>query len=97
MAELGNGNRPLDIISYKKDGRTFLLLANSRRGVMKISTDNVEKQEGITQKIDATAGLAYETIEGLKGVEHLDRLGDAHALLLVKNGKSLSLESVPLP
>ena len=68
VAELGNGNRPLDIISYQKDGRTFLLLANSRRGVMKISTDNVEKQEGITQKIDSTAGLSYETIDGLKGM-----------------------------
>ena len=97
VAELGNGNRPLDIISYKKDGRTFLLLANNKRGVMKISTDNVEKQEGITQRIDATAGLSYETIEGLKGVEHLDRLGDAHALLLVRSGTGLSLESVPLP
>jgi hypothetical protein len=97
VAELGNMNRPLDIISYEQGGRKFLLLANSKRGVMKISTDNVEKQEGITQRIDGTSGLAYETIGGLKGVEHLDRLGDAHALLLVRNGASLSLESVPLP
>lgn len=97
VAELGNMNRPLDIISYEKDGRKFLLLANSKRGVMKISTDNVEKQEGITHQIGGTAGLSYETVEGLKGVEHLDRLGDANALLLVKNGSSLSLESVPLP
>jgi len=97
VAELGNMNRPLDIIAYEKDGRKFLLLANSRRGVMKITTDNVEKQEGITQQIGGTAGLSYETVDGLKGVEHLDRLGDANALLLVKNGSSLSLESVPLP
>src|SRR4029077_15924490 len=97
VAELGNGNRRLDIISYQKDGRTFLLLANSKRGVMKISTDNVEKQDGITQKIDGTAGLAYDTIDGLKGVEHLDRLGDAHALLLVRTGTGLNLETVPLP
>jgi len=97
VAELGNMNRPLDIISYKKDGRMYLLLANSRRGVMKISTENVEKQEGITQQIGGTAGLSYETVEGLKGVEHLDRIDDAHALLLVKNGKSISLESVALP
>ena len=97
VAELGNGNRPLDIISYQKDGSTFLLLANSRRGVMKISTDNVQKQEGITQRINGTAGLPYDTIDGLKGVEHLDRLDDAHALLLVRSGTGLSLESVPLP
>jgi hypothetical protein len=97
VAELGNMNRPLDIITYQKGGQMFLLLANNKRGVMKISTDNVEKQEGITQRISATAGLSYETVEGLKGVEHLDRLGDAHALLLVRSGTGLSLETVALP
>ncbi len=35
IAELGAGNRPLDMISYKKDGHDFILMANSSRGVMK--------------------------------------------------------------
>src|SRR5205823_2739866 len=74
VAELGNMNVPLDIIAYQKDGRTFLLLANSRRGVMKISTDNIEQQQGITEPIrgGGTAGLTYDTLGNLKGVEHLD-------------------------
>src|SRR5579872_4519057 len=97
VAELGNMNRPLDIISYQKEGRTYLLLANSNRGVMKISTDNIEKQDGITQRINGTAGLKYDTIAGLKGVEHLDKLGDDHALLLVRTEGGLNLQSVPLP
>ena len=37
VAELGNRNRPLDMIVYKKEGENFLLMANSARGVMKIS------------------------------------------------------------
>lgn len=98
IAELGNRNRPLDIISYEKDGRQFLLMANSARGVMKITTDNIDKQAGITDKIDGTAGLGYETIENLKGVEQLDKLGSQMALLLVRaDDKSLNLESIPLP
>jgi hypothetical protein len=99
VAELGNMNKPLDIISYDKGGRTFLLLANSARGVMKISTDNIAQQQGITEPVrgGGTAGLTYDTISNLKGVEHLDKLGDDYALLLVKTGNGLNLESVPLP
>ncbi len=102
VAELGNRNRPLDIISYQKDGHTFLLLANSNRGVMKISTDNIAQQQknGITEPIKdgATAGLTYDTLKDLKGVEHLDKLGEDHALLLVRaDDKSLKLESMKLP
>src|SRR5262245_27521778 len=47
IAELGNRNRPLDMIVYQKDGKDYLLLANNSRGVMKISTDQIEKAEGI--------------------------------------------------
>jgi hypothetical protein len=98
VAELGNRNRPLDIIAYQKDGRTFLLLANSARGVMKIATDTIDQQASISQPVKGTAGLSYDTVEGLKGVEHLDKLGDAHAVLLVRteNG-ALNLQTVALP
>ena len=41
IAELGNRNRPLDMIVYEKDGKDYLLLANSSRGVMKISTAGI--------------------------------------------------------
>jgi hypothetical protein len=74
-----------------------LLLANNARGVMKIATDGIEKQEGITERISGTAGLKYDTIADLEGVEQLDRLGDDHALLLVKSGDALALQAVALP
>ncbi|MDB5390793.1 MAG: hypothetical protein JWM11_6439 [Planctomycetaceae bacterium] len=98
VAELGNQNRPLDIISYEKDGQNYLLLANNNRGVMKIGTQNLEKQTGITSPIKGTAGLGYDTVKDLKGVEHLDKLGTTSALLLVRgDDKNLSLQSIPLP
>src|SRR5205807_6440448 len=57
VAELGNQNRPLDMIVYKKGGKEYILLANSARGVMKISTEGIDKAEGITAKVNDTAGL----------------------------------------
>ncbi len=41
IAELGNRNRPLDMIVYQKDGKEFLLMSNNSRGVMTIPTDGV--------------------------------------------------------
>jgi len=100
IAELGNMNRPIDMIVYQKDGKDFLLLANSSRGVMKISTDNIEKTESITAPVKGGGkkGLPYETIEGWKGVDHLDRYDDKNALVLRHTeGGSVTLESLPLP
>ena len=82
IAELGNRNRPLDMIVYQKDGKDYLLLANSSRGIMKISTDQIEHMENITARVSDKKGLAYETIEGWTGVEQLDRLDPQHALVV---------------
>ena len=97
IAELGNRNRPLDIIAYEKNGKNYLLLSNSARGVMKISTDTLGEQKGITERVADKAGLGYDTVAELKGVEQLDKLGKDQALLLVRSENSLNLSSVALP
>jgi len=98
IAELGNRNRPLDMIVYQKDGKDFVLMANNSRGVMKIPTEDFDKVEGITRPIRGTAGVSYETIAGLKGVQQMDRLDKENALVLVRTESgSLDLNSVALP
>ena len=99
IAELGNHNRPIDMIVYEKNGKSFLLLANSSRGVMKISTDHIENMEGITSPVsDGTKGLPYETIAGWTGIDQLDRFDEKNALVLRRGeGSSLNLEALPLP
>jgi hypothetical protein len=98
IAELGNGNRPLDMIVYQKNGKDFILMANSKRGIMKITTENIDQIEGITKPVSQKAGLPYETISALKGVQHLDLLDKENALLLVRSDSgSLNLESIALP
>lgn len=100
IAELGNRNRPLDMIVYQKGGKDYLLLANSSRGIMKIDTALIEGSESITQPVKdgATRGVGYETIDSWKGVEQLDRLDTAHAAVLRKGeAGAMNLESLPLP
>jgi hypothetical protein len=99
IAELGAGNRPLDMILYKKGGREFLLMSNNSRGVMKIPTENFGSAAAITAPVSAeTAGIGYETIASMKGVEQLDQL-DAQNSIVIARGDSgaLNLQVVPLP
>ena len=100
VAELGNRNKPLDIIVYKKNGKNFLLIANSARGVMKVTTDKVNSIKPITERVGggSSAGLSYDTVDELKGVVQLDRLNDDNAVVLVQTSSgSLNLQTVALP
>lgn len=100
IAELGNRNRPLDMIVYSKDGKDWLLLANSSRGIMKISTDGIEAAGAIEEPVTGgePKGQPYETIKEWTGVEQLDKLGGSLAVVLRKtDAGAMTLESLPLP
>jgi hypothetical protein len=98
IAELGNRNRPLDMIVYQKDGKDYLLMANSSRGVMKIPTDGAGNAPGITARVPDKQGLGYETIASLKGVEQIDQLDDHRAVVLIKDPSgSMNLQTIELP
>jgi hypothetical protein len=100
IAELGNRNRPLDMIVYQKDGKDYLLLANNSRGIMKIETDKIENAESIESPVSGGGkkGLAYETVEAWTGVDQLDRYDTKHAVVVRRgDGGSLNLEALPLP
>jgi hypothetical protein len=86
IAELGNRNRPLDMIVYTRDKQDYVLMANNARGVMKIPADQFDKAEPITARPQGeTAGVKYETIDELKGVIQLDKLDDGRALVLIQD------------
>ena len=100
VAELGNRNRPLDIIVYTKDKKDYALMANNARGVMKITLEGIDKAEGITDAVrgGGTAGTKYETVADLKDVVQLDRLDDEHAVIVVDNkDKGMALKTIKLP
>lgn len=96
IAELGNRNQPLDMIVYKKDGKDYVLMANSARGVMKIAAADFAGAPELTAAVSGggTAGVKAETVKELTDVVQLDKLDDGHAILLLKDG---TLKTVPLP
>jgi hypothetical protein len=98
IAELGAGNRPLDMILYKKAGRDFLLMSNNSRGVMKIATDGFAAASPITAPVSAeTAGVPYETVKSMQGIEQLDLLDAQNSIVIAKTGSAVNLQVVPLP
>jgi hypothetical protein len=99
IAELGNRNRPLDMIVYRKGGKDYLLLANSSRGIMKIDTGRIEGADKIEAHVrEGTAGIPYETIENWKNIDQLDKFDAERALVLRRDDAgAVNLESLPLP
>ena len=98
IAELGNRNRPIDMVLYKKDGREFLLMSNTARGVMKIPTDGFATATPITAPVkEETKGVAYETIASMKGIEQLDLLDANQSIALARTDGTLNLVTAALP
>ena len=100
IAELGNWNRPLDMVVYKKDDKNYALMANSHRGVMKIDLSKAGSQAAITEPVKkgGIEGVKYETVKDLKNVVQLDGLSKTHGVVLIRSedGKE-SLKTIALP
>jgi hypothetical protein len=97
IAELGNRNQPLDMIAYTKDGREFILTANTARGVLKIPTEEFATAKPITSRVADTAGVRFEKVEALQNVVQLDKLDESRAVILVRSGSGFDLKTIPLP
>ncbi|MEZ5317574.1 MAG: hypothetical protein R2752_09260 [Vicinamibacterales bacterium] len=98
IAELGNRSRPIDMILYRKDGREFLLIANTTRGVMKLDTSTFDGAGAITAPVTAeTGGVPFEPVPSMTGVEQLDLLDATHTVVLSRTGAALNLQAVILP
>jgi len=85
VAELGNRNTPLDIISYTKEGKSYLLLANTSRALMKIDPVKIEAySEYLTQPVEensATAGVEFIALPYVN-VLQLDKVNDTQVVML---------------
>ena len=96
VAELGAGNRPLDMFVYGEPGNQYIMMANSRLGTLKVSLEDITKAKAITSRIGGTAGQEYQTLGDLEGIVQLAQ-ADAGALALISAGDSLDLRTISLP
>ncbi len=97
VAELGAGNRPLDMVLFSREGKDYLVIANSNRLVMVLQVNDLDKQKPITEPVSAwgTEGVAYTSVPA-QGVMQLARL-DEENLIGVQRGiedGSLNLRSI---
>jgi hypothetical protein len=99
VAELGGGNRPLDMVAYEKDGASYLLISNSRRGVMKLPTAGIESAEHIDHPVGGAYGMGYETVEELQGVQHMASAGEGMIAVMIQEPSStfVMLGTIELP
>lgn len=85
VAELGNGNTPLDMITMEKEGETYLLMANSNRAVMKISLKDIAAyQESLTEPVkerSATRGVNFIALP-MVNVLQMDKLDDSQFVVI---------------
>jgi hypothetical protein len=90
VAELGAGSSPIDIASFTRDDREFVLVSNSRRGLCKIDCRDIDAQQGLTTHREPT-GVPREQLPH-KGVGHMAVIGD-RVLMLQHDGPRVDLRS----
>lgn len=84
VAELGNRNTPIDIISMKMNNKTSLLFANSSRPMMRVNIDDLDRYDGsLTEKVEGTAGVDFKVFDQ-KDVQQLDAFGNDKVVLIQK-------------
>jgi hypothetical protein len=89
VAELGGGNRPLDMISFKDSNVDYILIANSDRTLMQISSEDLDKQEAVVKGPTrvppyASTGVKYLSIAEI-GITQLDDFNDQSYVVVQRN------------
>lgn len=93
LAELGGGNRPVDMIAFEKEGKRRVLIANSDRTLMSMSAEDIEKATPMTKPVPAayvSGGVPYVSIAEV-GVMQLDNLNAKHIVLVQRDIQSGAL------
>jgi hypothetical protein len=85
VGEFGAGNSPIDMITLKKDGSSYLFMANSNRPVMRVKYKNIETYEGsLTTQVKEsyeTAGVDFVALP-VVNVLQMDKLDDTQVIVL---------------
>jgi hypothetical protein len=84
VAELGNRNTPLDIISYKKGDKEYLLMANSSRALMKIDPEVIGAfPTSLSTPVQgsATSGIDFINMPYVN-ILQLDKMDDEHVVAI---------------
>lgn len=104
VAELGSGNRPMNMIAYGPPGEQSLLLNNSVFGILKVEARIAREAQAVNERTAANRGSGgrtpypgIEPMEALKGAQAYAP-ADERTLVVVKpSADGLALEPMPAP
>jgi hypothetical protein len=99
VAELGGGNRPVDMILTKRDGEPVVIIANSDRTLMRMKVSDLAAAKAMTTGVsqpNEAAGVPYLSIAEV-GVMQLDDLNAGFAVGIQRNIASGALNLVSFP
>jgi hypothetical protein len=108
IADLGTHNQPVDMIPYRKDGHDYILIANTRLGMLRLRMEHIESYEPLdTTTITYVAGVPFDKIR-IRNVQQMAQLDPSDALILSGRrpsgpdgvplpGQGLNLETIALP
>ena len=85
IAELGGGNSPIDMISFKKGNELRYFVSNSNRPIMRINFSDIANfKDSMTEPVEEfakDAGVTYDNLPFVN-VQQLDDLDEDNALIL---------------
>ena len=85
IAELGSGNSPIDIVSFKKDGELKLFMSNTNRPIMRMNFSDIKNfKETLTtpvKEFGKDVGLTYDNLPFVN-VHQFDNLDNDNVLIL---------------
>jgi hypothetical protein len=84
VAELGSVNTPLDMVSYRRDGHEYLLVANSRHPLYRLDCAEIAGQAALTEQ-SGPAGISREAL-ALEGVARMAGRGEGEVVMLQRDG-----------
>ncbi len=100
VAELGSGNRPLDMVAYGKPGEQSLLLNNHALGIVKVAPGIAKEATAVNEAAKADRGSRGKTpfpgidnVDALKGTTAFAADG-ARVLAVMPGANGVTLEPV---
>lgn len=107
ITDFGGGEVILDILTYAKGGKRYLLANTRRRGCVRIERDYMMESEAVNEKAKAllSGRMSGEPVsklttmvKGFEGVFTMEKLSETHALVLRSpDGRRLDLVKLALP
>src|SRR5687768_10619485 len=93
VAELGAGNQPIDMISYTRNGRESILIANSRHPLMRIDATEIANGAAL-QNPSKELGIPREPLTAQPGIKQLADLDAERVVVLQAGPNGLDLRSI---